>query len=105
MHSYCSHAGIGLIPWSPLAQGTLARPWKDKDDSSSIRAQDNPVLAMLTDDSDKPAVDQVEETSKRLGKSMATVATALSLKKKDNPMLGLHSIARIDEAAETIPFS
>lgn len=67
MHSYCSHAGIGLIPWSPLAQGTLARPWKDKDDSSSIRAQDNSVLAMLTDDSDKAAVDQTGRNFKEVG--------------------------------------
>lgn len=102
MLPYCNHAGIGLIPWSPLAQGTLARPWKD--DSSSIRAQDNPTLAMLTDDGDKVVVDRLEEISKKLGKSMATVATAWSLKKGVNPILGLQSIARIDEAVETVHF-
>ncbi|KAH7139560.1 NADP-dependent oxidoreductase domain-containing protein [Dendryphion nanum] len=102
MHPYCNYAGIGLIPWSPLAQGTLARPWKD--DASSVRAQNNAIIAMLTNDGDKDVVDRLEEVSKRLGVSMATVATAWSLKKGVNPILGLQSIGRIDEAVETVNF-
>lgn len=102
MHPYCNHAGVGLIPWSPLAQGTLARPWKKDEDST--RAETNAYVAMLTDNSDKAVVDRLEEVAKKLNVSMAKVAIAWSIRKGVNPILGLQSIKRIDEAAETVNF-
>jgi aryl-alcohol dehydrogenase-like predicted oxidoreductase len=101
MHPYCAHAGIGLVPWSPLAQGVLARPWKA---SETTRSQDNSYQALLSSEGDKGVVDRLEEVSKKLGVSMAKVAIAWSLKKGVNPILGLSSIARIDEAVETVGF-
>ena len=102
MHPYCEHAGIGLIPWSPLAQGILARPWSEK--ASTFRAQNNPFLSLFLSDSDKAIVDRLEEVAKRLGVSMAVVATAWSLKKGVNPILGLQTIERIDEAVAMVNF-
>jgi aryl-alcohol dehydrogenase-like predicted oxidoreductase len=98
MYAYCKYAGVGIIPWSPLAQGTLARPWGAR--AATVRSKDNPFAALLTNDGDKAVVDRLEEVAKRLGKSMAIVATAWSLKKGTNPILGLQSIDRIDEAVE-----
>jgi aryl-alcohol dehydrogenase-like predicted oxidoreductase len=98
MYAYCKYAGVGIIPWSPLAQGTLARPWSAR--VATVRSKDNPYAALLTNDGDKAIVDRLEEVAKRLGKSMAIVATAWSLKKGTNPILGLQSIERIDEAVE-----
>lgn len=94
MHPYCRHAGIGIIPWSPLAQGKLARPWNE----SSFRNDSNPFSSMFAAPSDKAIVDKVEEVAKKLGVSMAQVATAWSLTKGVNPILGLQSEKRIDEA-------
>jgi aryl-alcohol dehydrogenase-like predicted oxidoreductase len=34
MIPYCLDTGVGIIPWSPLARGRLARPW---DSRSTIR--------------------------------------------------------------------
>jgi aryl-alcohol dehydrogenase-like predicted oxidoreductase len=98
MHPYCDFAGVGLIPWSPLATGILARPWSDM--SATQRAQNNQILSVMHQDEDKAIVDRLEEVSKRIGKSMASVAIAWSLKKGVNPILGLGSIQRIDEAVE-----
>ena len=30
MIPYCNHTGVGLIPWSPIALGALARPLKQR---------------------------------------------------------------------------
>lgn len=100
MHPYCKHAGIGLIPWSPLNQGTLARPWSHE--KVSLREQNNRLSSVLVREGDKGIVDRLEEVAKRLNKSMAAVAIAWSLKKGVNPILGLTSIERIDEAVETV---
>ena len=94
MHPYCQHAGIGLIPWSPLAQGKLARPWS----TSTHRGDNNPFASLLTSPSDEAIVNKVEEVAGKLGISMAQVATAWSLSKGVNPILGLQSEKRIDEA-------
>ena len=100
MHPYCASAGIGLIPWSPLATGILARPWAEL--RATDRAKKNQFLAYMYREEDKAIVDRVEEVSKRLGLSMACVATAWSLHKGVNPILGLNSVERIDEAVEAV---
>ncbi|ORX99556.1 aldo-keto reductase [Clohesyomyces aquaticus] len=102
MHAYCAHAGIGLIPWSPLAGGVLARPWKS--DGDSVRAKTDVFHGMFTTPEDKVIVDHLEGVAKKLGTSMAVVATAWSLRKGVNPILGLQSMKRIDEALETVNF-
>lgn len=102
MHPYCDHAGVGLIPWSPLAGGILARPWSAK--KSTVRGETSQFHDLISNDGDKPVIDRLEEVAKKLGTSMAMVATAWSLKKGVNPILGLQSIARIDEAVETVNF-
>ncbi|KAL5466105.1 hypothetical protein PMIN07_003802 [Paraphaeosphaeria minitans] len=95
MHPYCAHAGIGLIPWSPLAQGKLARPWS----TSSFRNDNNPFGTLVSSTpADEAIVAKVEEVAGRLGVSMAQVATAWSLSKGVKPILGLQSEKRIDEA-------
>ncbi|KAF2462575.1 Aldo/keto reductase [Lindgomyces ingoldianus] len=102
MHPYCEHAGIGLIPWSPLARGILTRPWKAEADS--IRAQSDRFAALLSSEDDKVVVNRLEEVAKKLGVSMAVVAISWSLRKGVNPILGLQSIARIDEAVDMVNF-
>lgn len=57
---------------------------------------------LISNDSDKAVVDRLEEVAKRLGVSMAKVAIAWSLKKGTNPILGLQSVGRIDEAVEAV---
>jgi aryl-alcohol dehydrogenase-like predicted oxidoreductase len=103
MIPYCRDTGVGLIPWSPLARGVLARPWSSREtkreatDSflkSQIRARETDV--------DRAIVGRVEEVARRRGLSMAAVATAWSLGRGCSPILGLNSKVRIEEACENI---
>jgi aryl-alcohol dehydrogenase-like predicted oxidoreductase len=100
MHPYCAHAGIGLIPWSPLAAGVLARPFDAS--VSTPRTTGDPYHGVLRSDTDKPVVDAVQRIAEKNGVSMAQVAVAWSLGKGVNPILGLQSEKRIDEAVASL---
>jgi aryl-alcohol dehydrogenase-like predicted oxidoreductase len=99
MSPYCKATGVGLIPWSPMARGILARPWSSQ---TSIReSSDNTLKALIRNkqtENDEKIVRKVEEIAERKGCSMAGVAVGWSVKKGDIPILGLASRERIDEA-------
>lgn len=101
MMPYCKDAGIGCIPWSPLARGALARPWSQLKDENSIRAKSDVAIDHLLSSEDsfeKGIVDTVETIAKERDLPMAVIATAWCIHKGVNPTVGLNSIARIDEA-------
>jgi aryl-alcohol dehydrogenase-like predicted oxidoreductase len=103
MIPYCKDTGVGLIPWSPLGRGVLARPWDSRD--TKREQTDNFLKSMIRSretDVDRTIVGRVEEVAKRKGISMAAVATAWSLSKGCYPIVGLGSKQRIDEACENI---
>ncbi|KAJ6108212.1 hypothetical protein N7523_009535 [Penicillium sp. IBT 18751x] len=104
MIPYCLDTGVGLIPWSPMARGALARPWGSR---STVRENtDGPLKGMIRNResaSDKAIIDRVEELAGKKGVSMAQIAIAWSLSQpKECPILGLHSIQRIDEAVASL---
>jgi versiconal hemiacetal acetate reductase len=110
MIPYCLDAGIGLIPWSPLARGVLSRPRHSNVSNlpnRSIRESTDEVTNVLVRDrqteADHEILDRVEEIAKRKGISMAQVATAWVLSRPGtNPIVGLNSKQRIDEAVASI---
>lgn len=104
MIPYCQDSGVGLIPWSPLARGALARPWSSR---NTTRERTDKALDVLVrsreGDADKAIVDRVEELAKKKGVSMAQIAIAWSLSHPGvNPIVGLNSKERIDEAVASI---
>ncbi|CEO60246.1 Putative Voltage-gated shaker-like K channel [Penicillium brasilianum] len=104
MIPYCLDSGVGLIPWSPMARGVLARPWGSR---STVRESTDGALKVLIrnreTEADKAIVDRVEELAGKKGVSMAQVALAWSLSHQDEcPIVGLHSIARVDEAVASL---
>lgn len=106
MIPYCADTGVGCIPWSPIARGALARPWGDR---STTRESTDRFLQSLVrsrnNEVDKAIIDRVEEVAKKRGVGMTTVATAWVLSKPlVNPIIGLSSKERIDEAVSTIKF-
>ena len=102
MLPYCRDAGVGCIPWSPIARGVLARPWGDR--STKRETTDNFLKSLIRsreNDVDKTIVDRLEEVAKKRGVGMAMVATAWCLGKEGvNPIVGLGSKERIDQAVE-----
>jgi 1-deoxyxylulose-5-phosphate synthase len=68
----CRDQGIGVIPWSPLARGRLARPW----DEVTARSQSDEFGRSLYDESDRPIVDAAGQIAARRGVPRAQVALA-----------------------------
>ena len=103
MIPYCLDTGVGIIPWSPIARGILARPY---DDRSTTREKTDGFLKMLIgrdSEVDKAIVGRVEEVAKKKGVKMAQVATAWVLRTEGvYPIVGLSSKERIDEAVAAI---
>ncbi len=107
MIPYCHDAGVGLIPWSPIARGVLARPFADR---TTLREKTDNFLKTLIrsreSESDKTIIDRVEEIAKKHGVSMTTIASAWCLSKESvNPIIGLSSVERIDQAVEAVKFA
>ena len=103
MIPYCLDSGVGLIPWSPIAAGLLARPWHSRE----TRREETDGSIALRRSRDKGAdseiVKRVEEVANRMGVPMAAVATAWSLAQPlTNPIIGLSSKERIDQACEAV---
>lgn len=107
MIPYCRDTGVGLIPWSPVARGALTRPFNSR---STLREQSdrmlNNIIRAHETESDKEVIGRVEELAKKKGVSMATIATAWCLSKDGvNPIIGLSSKERIDQAVESVKFA
>jgi len=76
----CAAEGIGVIPWSPLARGRLARPWGEQTE----RMEKDEVSRKLYDataDADRKVVERLAEVARRRGLPMAQVAMAWLLSK------------------------
>ncbi|ORY00297.1 NADP-dependent oxidoreductase domain-containing protein [Clohesyomyces aquaticus] len=102
MIPYCKRTGVGLIPWSPNARGLLARPW-DSNNPPTLRAESDAAIPRLLprdDPAQQAIIGAVEEIAKARGVPMAVIATAWCLRKGVNPIVGLNSKERIDQAVE-----
>ena len=82
MLGLCREEGIGVIPWSPLARGKLARP-AGAGESTKREQTDNfqRVLYQRTEDADRRVIDAVGAVAEARGASRAAVALAWLLAK------------------------
>ena len=95
----CRDAGIGVIPWSPLARGFLGRPAAHALDRETTRAKSDTVLDMKFADADIETLRRVEETGKKHGKSNAQIATAWLLAKGVTaPIIGASKMSHLEDA-------
>jgi aryl-alcohol dehydrogenase-like predicted oxidoreductase len=95
----CKAEGIGVIPWSPLARGRLARDW----DAPSARAETDEfgrTLYAQTADADRKVVEAVAAVAARLGVPRAQVALAWMLQKSEvsAPIVGATKMQHLDDA-------
>ena len=97
----CIDQGIGVIPWSPLARGRLARPW----DEVTTRSQHDAFGSSLYDEAtDRVIVDRVAEVAGERGVPMAQIATAWMLSKPavTAPIIGATEPHHIDDAVAAV---
>jgi aryl-alcohol dehydrogenase-like predicted oxidoreductase len=97
MNKYCHLTGVGLIPWSPLYRGHLARPLDSGETTRSQVTKNHPMFGGQTE-ADKAIIGRVEELAKKKGWPMAQVALAWIVQKDTIPIVGFSSVERLDEA-------
>ncbi|KAI6008441.1 NADP-dependent oxidoreductase domain-containing protein [Pisolithus marmoratus] len=96
MHAYCKYHGIGLIPWSPLAAGALARlPGVS---TTRTKALEQTPFKMVYTDADTAIVNRVNELAQKRGWKMSQVALAWSQSKVTSPIVGANSVSRVQES-------
>lgn len=101
----CRAEGIGVLPWSPLARGRLARPWSAP--SSSDRVAHDRTAVMLysaTEKADERVVDAVGSAAARLGISRSQVALAWLLSRPGvtAPIVGSAKSAHLADAVAAL---
>ncbi|KAL3440670.1 NADP-dependent oxidoreductase domain-containing protein [Aspergillus insuetus] len=94
---FCDVEGIGLIPWSPLARGLLARPSSVQTERSK---RDAKTAKWFAGDQNAKIIDRVEQLAESKGCSMSAVSMAWLLRKGACPVVGLNSAERIVAATE-----
>lgn len=99
VNPFCDVEGIGIIPWSPLARGLLARPWNVQTERSK---KDAKALKWFTGDQNEQIVRNLEHLAQKKGCSMSAVAMAWLLSKGACPIVGLNSMERIESAGESL---
>jgi aryl-alcohol dehydrogenase-like predicted oxidoreductase len=76
MLKLCVDQGVGVIPWSPLARGRLARPWQAGTTKRSESDGYAKNLYTKTEDADKVVVERLAKVAGERGVPMAQVALA-----------------------------
>jgi aryl-alcohol dehydrogenase-like predicted oxidoreductase len=104
MNTFCKKMGVGLIPWSPLGRGALARPYQSSDSVRTTTDKMYQGLVAREGASDREIVGRVEKLAKDRGVSMAIVGLAWVLSKGCAPIVGMSKVERIQEAVESLSF-
>jgi len=99
MLALCASEGIGVIPWSPLARGTLTRDWQ----ASTSRSETDQVSKRLytkTAEADRRVVESVAAVAAKRGVPRAQVALAWLLSKEavTAPIIGASKANHFDDA-------
>lgn len=94
MNKYCHETGVGLIPWSPLYGGYLARPLESE---KTLRANATP---RPLNDVDSEIIKRVGELAEKKGWTRSQVALAWIIQKGTILIVGFSSMKRLDEAVD-----
>ncbi|HEU0276410.1 MAG TPA: aldo/keto reductase [Rhodanobacteraceae bacterium] len=101
MLGLCEAEGIGVLPWSPLARGRLARPWESATSTARSQIDDygkhlyTPAL-----DADRGVIENVGAVAKARGIPRAQVALAWLWSEPvvTAPILGVTRMAHLEDA-------
>jgi aryl-alcohol dehydrogenase (NADP+) len=98
----CADEGIGVLPWSPLARGRLARPWGEE----TRRSETDDFGRSLYDvsGSDRTIVEQVGKVAEQRGVPRAQVALAWVLHQSvvTSPIVGATKPQHLADAVAAV---
>ncbi|WP_342629285.1 aldo/keto reductase [Nguyenibacter vanlangensis] len=99
MLPFCRDQGIGVLPWSPLARGLLARDWRE---STTRQESDDMTRALYsgTVAADRAVIDAVGRIAAERGIARAQVAMAWVLQQPGvtAPIVGASKPGHLDDA-------
>jgi aryl-alcohol dehydrogenase-like predicted oxidoreductase len=101
MMGLCASEQVGVIPWSPLARGRLARPWEARSGTERAASDEfGKTLYLRTEASDKAVVERVGEVAAARGLPRAQIALAWLLQKPGvtAPIIGATQPHHLDDA-------
>jgi len=99
----CEAEGVGVIPWSPLARGRLARPWNEET-ARTASDEFGKTLYVHAVDSDRQVIERVGQVAEARGVPRAQVALAWMLQKSfiTAPIIGASKAEQLDDAAAAV---
>ncbi|MDH5541164.1 MAG: aldo/keto reductase [Rhizobacter sp.] len=99
----CLDQGVGVIPWSPLARGRLARPWGEHTPRIASDVFGTTLFAH-TEDNDRKVADALAGVAAQRGASRAQVALAWLLRKPGvtAPIIGASRPGHFDDAVAAL---
>lgn len=100
----CAAEGVGVIPWSPLARGRLART-SPSSATGTVRADtDNYAVELYDQKSDEAVVAAARKVADELGVSSAEVSLAWLLSRPGvaAPIIGASKIAHLETAVRAL---
>jgi len=100
----CQSEGIGVIPWSPLARGRLARPWQAEKTTRFETDQFGKSLYSRTEAMDRKVIDRLGQMAEERGVSRAALALAWLLSKPaiTAPIVGATKPHHLEEAVAAL---
>lgn len=101
----CLDQGVGVIPWSPLARGVLARAGAPADTTRT--GSDARIDALYEPDADRQVLDRVAELSRERGLPAAQIALAWLLHQPavTAPIVGATKDRHVDDAVAAVAVS
>lgn len=103
----CLDQGAGLIPWSPLARGRLARPLDAAPTKRLETDQFGKTMYAVTEAADRQVITALANLSQAKGQPMASVALAWLLHKPGvvSPIFGASKPGQLEDAVNALSIS
>ncbi len=103
----CEQESIGVLPWSPLARGYLARPHEDIEATARGKSDSYARRHPYLDGGGREINERVQQLAADIGVSMAQVALAWLLHQESvtAPIVGVTSVEHLEEAVEAVELS
>jgi len=100
----CIEEGVGIIPWSPLARGRLARTTPSPESGTTRADSDTYAVDLYDSPSDLKVIEAGRAVARELGVAPSEVALAWLLQKKgvSAPIIGATKIEHLESAVRAL---
>ncbi|ESP88526.1 aldo/keto reductase [Candidatus Halobonum tyrrellensis] len=107
MLPFCEEENVGVVPWSPLARGYLARPHEELEDTARGQSESAEGRHPYLEYGGREVNERVEELAAEEGVKMAQIGLAWLFSKDavDAPIVGTTSVEHLEDAVEALDIS